>query len=180
MQYEEFEGKTTGVVIGYAERWDPSSTRIKAMVRVGTKILDINVDFLQYEFIRQEYPVGSRVTIWPINGEWLIECKGDHEAQSPEAGRGGVAKLLDKARERAQSVRKGLRGPTFEEQSAEKYNSEVEADLDYLKNSIGTIDMGGEADLWYVKREFLWKAENALQQFDKPHVHMHGKIEMTI
>lgn len=77
--------------------------------------------------------------------------------------------MLKKAGGRASGARRGLLGPSKEELSAEKFREEVAVDLDYIKNSIGTIDLGalGEEEyMRHVEHEFLNKTNDVLERLD--------------
>jgi hypothetical protein len=158
------EGATTGRVVGYAECWDSSSTKVKALIQVGTRIIDVKLEFLQYEYIGKESPVGSIVTVWSQDGEWHFEGR-----PSREPSKSGLAMALKKAGERTSGIRRELLGPSREEISAEKFYSEVDLDMDYIKSSIGTIDLGVLDEDEYmrqVEHEFLNKTNGVIEGLD--------------
>jgi len=158
------EGATTGRVVGYAECWDSSSTKVKALIQVGTRIIDVKLEFLQYEYIGKESPVGSIVTVWSQDGGWRFEGR-----PSRDLSKSRFARALKIAGERTSGVRRGLLGPSREELSAEKFSSEVDLDLDYIKNSIGTVDLGvpdEEECMRQVEHEFLSRTNHVIEGLD--------------
>jgi hypothetical protein len=160
----EIEGATIGRVVGYAESWDSSSTKVKALIQVGTRIIDVKVEFLQYEYIGKECPVGSIVTVWAQDGEWHFQGRPQRDLS-----RSSFAKALRMAGERTSGVRRGLLGPSREELSAEKFSSQVDGDIDYIKRSIGTIDLGIPSEEEYmrqVEHEFFNKTNGVIERLD--------------
>ncbi len=117
-------------------------------------------------FLLSKSPVGSIVTVWPQDGEWHFEGKPQRDIS-----KSGFARMLKKAGEWTSGVRRGLLGPSREELSAEKFSSEVDMDLDYIKRSIGTIDLGildEDAYMRHVEHEFLSKTNNVIERLDIP------------
>jgi hypothetical protein len=154
----------TGKVVGYAECWAPSSSNMKALVQIGTSVVDVKIEFLQYEYLVKEAPVGSSVSVWSENGEWHMDSRPARNLFNKN-----FTGLLEKAGESALSIRRGFLGPTSEESSMEKLNSEVDADLDYIASSVGTLDLGiVDEDEYtrYVEREFLSRTDSALNRLD--------------
>jgi hypothetical protein len=170
------EGATTGRVVGYAECWDSSSTKVKALIQVGTRIIEVKVEFLQYEYIGKESPVGSIVTVWSQDGEWRFEGRPQRDISKSY-----FARALKIAGERTPGVRRGLLGPSREELSAEKFPSEMDMDLDYIKRSIGTIDLGIPDEDEYmrqVEHEFLNKANNVIERLDLSRWRTAGRAQL--
>jgi len=169
------EGVTTGRVVGYVECWDSSSTKVKALIRVGSRIIDVKFQFLQYEYIRKESPVGSIVTVWSRDSEWHFEGR-PRRGQS----RARFVRALKSASERISGVRRGLLGPSREELSAEKFSSQVDEDLDFIKKSIGTIDMGIQDEEEYVcqvEHEFLSRTSNVIGRLDLSRWRKAGRLQ---
>ena len=158
------EGMATGKVIGYAESWDSSSTKVKALIQVGTRVIDVKVEFLQYEYIGKESPVGSTVTVWSQDGEWHFEGKPQRSSSTST-----FARALKKAGEQTSNIRRGLLGPSREELSAERFSSQVDGDLDYIKRSIGTIDLGVPDEKQYmrqVEHDFFNRTSGVIDRLD--------------
>jgi hypothetical protein len=171
MSDAEVEGTTTGRVLGYAERWDSASTNVKALIQVGTRIIYVKVEFLQYEYIGKDCPAGSIVTVWSQDGEWRFEGRPARDLSGS-----WLAVALKKAGEQTARVRRVLLGPSREELSAEKLSSEVDLDLDYIKNSIGTIDLGipdEEEYMRQVEHEFLSRTNGVIERLDQPRWRAH-------
>lgn len=73
--------RASGILIGYTSRWNPFTTKVNILVKVGDKTMKIPIDYRQQKFIQKEYPVGSKVelegneNIWHIKSQ--LETPGD-------------------------------------------------------------------------------------------------------
>jgi hypothetical protein len=160
------ESATTGRILGYAERWDPSSTKVRALIQVGTRIIAVKVEFLQYEYIYKDCPAGSTVRVWSQDGEWRFEGRPARDLSGS-----WLATALKKAGERTAEARKAMLGPSREELSAERLSSQVDGDLEYIKRSVGTIDLGVPDEKEYmrqVEHEFLSRTNGVIERLDLP------------
>jgi hypothetical protein len=156
------ENVQKGKVINYMELCGPSSSKVKALVQVGTCVVDVNFEFLQYEFVRSEHPIGSHVGVAFYGGEWHF--------QSEQSRPGfGIMKALENMGRHASSVKKELAGPSPSEQWEASIKVDLDGDLDYIKNNIGTfeLDVDPEADyIRQVEMDFTDRADDVLERLD--------------
>jgi hypothetical protein len=156
------ENVYTGKVINYMELCGPASSKVRALVQVGGSVVDVNFEFLQYEFVRSEHPIGSHVGVAFFNGEWHFQG----EMARPGFG---IMKALENMGRHASMVKKGLEGPSSREQWEASIKVDVDGDLDYIKNNVGTfeLDVDPEADyIRQVEMEFTDRADDVLERLD--------------
>ncbi|HTY90275.1 MAG TPA: hypothetical protein VMC84_03785 [Methanocella sp.] len=122
-----------GKVINYIENCGSASSNIKALVQAGKTVVSIDLEFFQYEFVMQEYPVGSAVDITYYDGSWHFQ--GAHEKSLT-----AFTKAIQK---QASYFKKGTAVPAQVELSEP---ADIQGDIDYVIGQIGTFDMDIQSD----------------------------------
>lgn len=129
-------GLMTGKVINYVENCGLASSNVKALIQAGTTVVTIDLEFFQYEFVRQEYPIGSTVEISYNDGSWHF--KGIREKSFT-----ALTKAIQGVGRQALYIKKGMEGPA---QGDVDEPAEMQGDIDFIISQIGTFDMGGRSD----------------------------------
>lgn len=65
----------SGILVGYTSRWNPFTTKVNVLIKVGEKTIKIPIDYRQQKFIQTEYAIGSKVEIERHEGIWQIKSK---------------------------------------------------------------------------------------------------------
>ena len=158
-----------GKVIGYCENLKSSASMVKALIQIDSKVIGINIGFLQYEYISHDNPIGSIVEIKFQDGEWFIENRCVSDRPYIKAGADSL-----KALKLAAGTFKGRSGPADGESQAGRID--VDSDLEFIKNSVGTIDMGVEYDDDYnirmIETKYLEETDVMLERIDMSYLRM--------
>jgi hypothetical protein len=163
------EQELSGKIVGYCENFKNSTSLVKALIQVGTKVIGVNIGFLQYEYISHDNPIGSTVKISFHDGEWFME----NSKVSDRIGLRAGAHAL-KALSHAAGTFKGMSDPASEEKLPG--TTEVDADLNFILNTVGTIDMGIEVSDDYnieqIEARYLSETNCMLEKIEMPGLRM--------
>ena len=165
MSENAVEQELTGKIIGYVENLKTSTSLVKALIQVGSKVIGINISFLQYEYISEDNPIGSTVKIKFHDGEWFLETRHAQDSPILKSGANALKALGHAAGAiKARSDRPG------EDMSAVK--PDVEGDLRFIINTVGTIDMGIEAaddnHIRMIEARYLDEADMMMEMIGMP------------
>jgi len=67
--------RASGVLVGFTGRWNPFTTKVNILVKIGKKTLKIPIDYRQQKFIQKEYAIGSQVELERYEGSWHIKSR---------------------------------------------------------------------------------------------------------
>ncbi len=67
--------RASGILVGFTKRWNPFTTKVNVLLKVGNKTLKAPIDYRQQKFIEKEYAVGSRVEVERYEGHWRIKSQ---------------------------------------------------------------------------------------------------------
>lgn len=67
--------RASGVLVGFTSRWNPFTTKVNVLVKVGNKTMKIPIDYRQQKFIQKEYDIGSKVEVEQYEGSWHIKSQ---------------------------------------------------------------------------------------------------------
>ena len=130
----EDNGVLAGKVISYVESCSSVSSKVKALIQAGTSIVSIDLEFLQYEFVMQEYPVGSSVDVAYYGGCWHFQGLSEKH---------GISKAIQSVGRQASYFKKGIASPAGEELCEP---ADMAGDIDYVMSHIGTFDLSKPSD----------------------------------
>lgn len=159
------EQEITGKIIGYVENLKSSTSLVKALIQVGSKVIGINIGFLQYEYISEDNPVGSTVKIRFHDGEWSLETRKAQDKPVFKAGANALKVLGNAA-----GTFKGRSDSPDEDKLAAR--PDTDGDIRFIINTVGTIDMGMEeiddSHIRMIEDRYLDEADLMLERIGMP------------
>ena len=133
----EVSGVLVGKVVSYVENCGSTSSKVKALIQAGASIVSVDLEFFQYEFIMQEYPIGSAVNVVYYGDSWHFQ--GLREKRDNGMA---ITRAIKTVGRQAFYLRKEMAGPS----GTASEPADMEGDIDYVMSHIGTFDLNKPAD----------------------------------